>query len=519
MIELREVTFRYGASTEPSVRSFDLSVAPGEFVVLCGRSGCGKTTVTRLVNGLAPRFFEGELEGSVRLDGCALDELSMDEIVMRVGSVFQDPRSQFFTTDATSEIAFTCENLGMGRGELLERVARSSRELGADELLERSIFELSSGEKQRIAMASAHAHEPRVYVLDEPSANLDPDATAQLASVLGVLKQRGATIVVSEHRLGYLLDMLDRAVVIEQGENASELSAGELASLGEKDRARWGLRDPHADSRAVAEVGSGPRGECRMRGSEEAVRRNAALETGVARSPFLLEIDGLAFSYRRGAPVFDGVSFTAQAGDVIALVGRNGAGKSTLASVLCGLKKQAGGSIRLEGAELNAKRRRAASCFIMQDADYQLFAESVADELELGAGDAPDIGARVDKALAQLGLTEVGARHPASLSGGQKQRVTIGCALTRDSDLVFFDEPTSGLDGENMRRVGSLIRDLANAGKIVFVITHDFELVEECCTRTLRLADGCIVEDRPTELGRGLSVAGCGLHIGGAAEE
>lgn len=482
MIDIRNVEFRYASAVEPSLRGFDLAVAPGEFVVLCGRSGCGKTTATRLVNGLAPRFFEGELAGEVRLDGRDTAALSADEIVARVGSVFQDPRSQFFTTDATSEVAFTCENLGMPREELLDRVARTACELDVAGLLDRSIFGLSSGEKQRVALASARAFRPRLYVLDEPSANLDPEAAAQLARLLGRLKEQGATVLVSEHRLSYLRDLADRVVVMEQGRVSLELSGDELRSLGNEDAARLGLRSVYPERAAAA---GGRKGR---------VEDGSAGDGGDAP---LIEAAGVAFSYRRGAPVLRGVDFAARAGEVVAIVGRNGAGKSTLASVLCGLRKPGAGTVRVGGAARSARKLRALSSFVMQDADYQLFAESVADELRLGAEDVADADARAAEALERLGLAGLGQRHPASLSGGQKQRVTIGAALVRGSQLVFFDEPTSGLDGQSMRRVAATVRDLASGGRAVFVVTHDFELACACCTRVLHVEDGRIACDLP----------------------
>lgn len=476
MIEIRDVTFRYAGAEKPSLRSFDLTVKRGEFVLLCGRSGCGKTTATRLINGLIPRFYGGELSGCVRLDGRDISDLSPGEISSRVGSVFQDPRSQFFTTDTTSEIAFACENEGTPRNELLDRIALSSCEFDIVDLLDRSIFELSSGEKQRVAVASAHASRPAVYVLDEPSANLDPVATEQLAGVLRKLKGQGATIVVSEHRLSYLRDLVDRVVVIEDGEKAYEMTPAEMRSISMADAAKRGLRAVFPERVSVGEPAYSLPGD----------------------AP-LFEVGNLSFSYGRAARVLDDVGFTARSGEVIGLVGENGAGKSTLASVLCGLRKPTAGSICFDGRRMSARSLRRMASFVMQDADYQLFAESVHDELLLGMGDAADAGARAEQAIEQLGLSGLEDRHPASLSGGQKQRVTIGAAMVRDSKLVFFDEPTSGLDGGSMRCVAAMIADLGRAGCVAFVITHDYELACACCTRVLRIDEGRVASDVPVD--------------------
>lgn len=211
------MNFRYAAGDEAALTGFDLTIEPGQFVVLSGSSGCGKTTVTRLFNGLIPHFHAGELSGEVEVFGGRPAEQPMWETAAEVGSVFQNPRSQFFTTDPVSEIAFGCENLGMPAEVTHERVARAVRDFGLAGLADRSIFALSGGEKQRLACAATVAGEPRLYVLDEPSANLDHSATDRLSAIMKGWKRAGATVVVAEHRVSYLRDLLDRLIVLDRG--------------------------------------------------------------------------------------------------------------------------------------------------------------------------------------------------------------------------------------------------------------------------------------------------------------
>ena len=529
MIDIDQATFRYESAAAPSVRGVTLRVADGECVALVGPSGCGKTTVTRIANGLAPRFYEGDLDGGAAVDGVPVGQAESGALARLVGSVFQDPRSQFFTTDTTSEVAFACENVGLPRGEIIDRVVGAACSLGMADLLERDIFGLSSGQRQRIAIASASALLPGSLVLDEPSANLDMPATAELAAVIGRLKAQGRAVLVAEHRVWYLRDVVDRAIVMEGGRIVDELCRDELFRLSDGEARRRGLRSmrperlaiPQRESARRGEDGGPRRGEAGGRdedGEGGGPRRGEDGEGGGSRrggvgergAPVRLafEARGLRFSYRRGAPVLRGTSLRACGGEAIALTGPNGAGKSTLASVLCGLRRQSGGEVLLDGKRLSPARRRKESCFVMQDADYQLFAESVTEELRLGAriDDPAALDGRIGQTLADLDLDGLGGRHPASLSGGQKQRVTIGAAITKGARLMFLDEPTSGLDGDSMRRVAGIVRRLAGEGRIVFVITHDYEFALSCCTRAVRIEGGAVAADVPVRPDRAEAV-------------
>ena len=479
-IVLENVSFAYAGAQAPSVAGFGLSVAAGECVVLAGRSGCGKTTVTRTMNGLAPRFYEGTLSGRVSIGGRDVPSMGSADIACAVGSVFQDPRSEFFCTDTTSEVAFGCENLGMPREEVLSRTVGAARATGSLGLLERRIFGLSSGERQRVAIASAYACAPSVFVFDEPSANLDPEATLRLGRVVAQIVQDGHAVVVAEHRLGYLRDVASRVVVMEDGRAVAEILRSDLLGEDAPLRAR-GIRSVFPERLPVKD--------------------NAGDVPASARDAVRLDVEGVSYAYgrHRGAPnAVENVSFTACGGEVVGVVGRNGAGKSTLAGVLCGLREHRSGRILVDGARCNASARRRVASYVMQDADYQLFAESVARELRLGASvDGAELEALVARTCADLGLKGLEERHPASLSGGQKQRVTIGAAVTKGARIVCLDEPTSGLDGANMHRVARMVHDLACSGRIVFVVTHDYEFALACCTRILKVEGRTLAADVP----------------------
>jgi energy-coupling factor transport system ATP-binding protein len=472
VIDIKQVSFRYHEGRDESISSINLQIKKGQFVLLCGRSGCGKTTVTRLLNGLIPHFYEGSLQGAVFIEGQSINNMKLHQIAKRVGSVFQDPRSQFFTMDTTSEIAFSCENMGIERAEMVHRLNHTVDALKMEKLLERSIFKLSSGEKQKIAIASVYAGGPSVYVLDEPSANLDQQATAELREILCTLKETGYTVIIAEHRLYYLKDLVDRVIYMDEGRIAAEYDRQSFLSMSDTERVNKGLRCLYPEKLALQR-------------SDREVR---------TQEPFL-QLDGLCFGYEDSSQVLDGVCLKAGRGEIIGVTGLNGAGKSTFAKILCGLVGEQKGKVNINSVQAKAGERLKKAYFVMQDADYQLFTESVEAELGLGNEAMPLLTEKVEEILEALDLAPCRERHPASLSGGQKQRVTIAVSMVKGADLLILDEPTSGLDAENMRRVAAMLQKVAEEGKTVFVITHDYEFIVHTCTRILYLNGGKISDD------------------------
>ena len=542
MIELKNVTFTYhNAERSAGVYGIDLQISAGQVVLLCGLSGCGKTTITRLINGLAPAYYAGTLEGQVLIDGRDSASVTLYELSQKVGSVFQNPRSQFFSLDSTSEIAFGCENTGVPREEMYRRIGQVSRDLDMADLLDRNLFALSGGEKQKIACASAAAMQPAIFVLDEPSSNLDLRSIANLKAVIGKWKEQGKTVVIAEHRLYYLMEIADRVIYMENGRIIKDFPIAEFLQVDTEALHRKGLRSQKAmeytpgcirayqsgeilegifegspDEAFVyaptekspafdcASVESSPAPECAS--AEEAFVCDPAEEkppvfedTSVEKLPVFeryVTFSGLAFSYGKKR-VLDIPELKVPSGAVTGVLGFNGAGKSTLTRVICGLEKRAKGVLNDSGKSYTAKARLKKSYMVMQDVNHQLFTESVIEEVLLsrdsGNGSAEAARQKALDILRALNLSEFQEVHPMALSGGQKQRLAVASAIAADKEFLIFDEPTSGLDYAHMREVAENITRLARAGKTVFIISHDPELIAACCNYLIFMDGGKLV--------------------------
>ena len=460
MISIDNVSFGYGEAQE-TLSQVSAAIAPGECVLLCGASGCGKTTVTKLINGLIPAFTPGcRLEGRVEVDGLDPGTTPMYELARKVGSVFQNPKSQFFNLDTDSELAFGLENEGRTPEEIRKRVSDTVDALHLQELQARNIFSLSGGQKQLLAFGSVYAMGPEIFVLDEPTANLDQDAIARLHDQIAGLKRQGRTVVIAEHRLYFLTDLIDRALYLRDGVLERTFTREQFCALTDREREALGLR-------TLIPAG------CTL---------PAAAPAGAKEG---LSVEGLTCAYRKEPPVFQALSFSARPGEVVAITGPNGVGKTTLSRCLCGLIREQVGQIVLNGRPLNRKERQKAAFCVMQDVNHQLFSDSVWGECRMSAPDVPD--STLKGVLDSLHLLPFRERHPMSLSGGQKQRLAVATALLSEKPILIFDEPTSGLDYARMVEVSGVIRSLAQQGRIVLVVTHDQEFLQRACDRVLRL--------------------------------
>ena len=462
MVDLAINSFSYDSSNSVALKNIHTTFEEGSCIVLTGKSGCGKSTLLRLINRLIPTFYKGALDGNVVINNKNINEYSNDELVEKIGSVFQNPSSQFFNVDTESEIAFGCENLGLSRKELRRRVHGTAVLLGINHLLNKSIFSLSGGEKQIIAIASIYAMGVDVFLMDEPSANLDVEATKQLENIIGILKANGKTVIIAEHRLHYLRHLADRLIILDKGEFVDEIHGETIKSITTKTLHDKGLRAMVLEERMLCEA------------------------TANAKTSILVE--NLDIGYKNLSPVIEDFYECFGSGMINGIVGRNGRGKTTFAKCLCGMLKETGGTIAINGKPYTRKKRLGKIYMVLQNTTSQLFADSVIAELALAKRTSKeDCGYTDDEVLKMLDLLHLKIRHPMSLSGGEKQRLAIAVGIVQNAEAMVLDEPTSGLDYGNMLMVKGMLKKLKDKGKYVIVITHDQEFLTTVCDRVIEL--------------------------------
>lgn len=479
MIDCKSVSFQYDEAGKEQLKDCSFHVEQGECVVLCGRSGCGKTTITRIINGLIPKYFDGNLSGEICVNGEVIEDKELYELADQIGSVFQNPRTQFFNVDTDSEIMFACENKGLSEDKLQNIYESVVSELNLKKLQKRNIFELSGGEKQKIAFASVYALNPSVYVLDEPSSNLDIDSIYELKHYLEFVKSQGKTIVIAEHRLFYLIDIADRFIYLERGEIKKEYRKNELLSLDSDIRKGLGLRTLSFENELKMS-------EIMM------LSKTDKLEKMNVEKDDLLQLINITISRNKQILLSD-INAKVHTGEIIGILGMNGCGKTTLVRSLCGLHKEMSGDVIFNGRKMKQRDRMENSYLVMQDVNYQLFAESVYAECFLGMKNANE--ELVNQTLTNLDLYEEKDRHPATLSGGQKQRLSVAVGVMSGKPVLFFDEPTSGLDYDSMMQVAGIIGRLSKE-HIIFIVTHDYEFLQETATRIFMFENGKLTKDQ-----------------------
>lgn len=458
LLKIDDVSFSYDGNA--NLDSINLNVSKGEVILLCGESGCGKTTLTRFLNGLIPNFFDGKRSGEVYLHDKKISEMPIYEISSHIGSVFQNPKTQFFNVDTTSEIVFGCENLGFEKCEIERRLDSVVCDFKLNHLLDKSIFKLSGGEKQKIACASVSAVSPEIIVLDEPSSNLDSQSSWEFERIIKNWKSQGKTVIIAEHKLFFLGDVVDRAIFLRDGKIDAEWSGDEFKNINHR---KLGLRQLD-----LSNLGAN-RKDYYSSNTEFIELKNFRYEYGKTQ---VLNIDDLKLPKN----------------EIIAIIGKNGAGKSTFANCLCGLKRSCKGEALIDANTLKRKDLLKKSYMVMQDVNHQLFCESVIDEVLLSMDEENEQLAQ--SILENLNLLHLKDAHPMALSGGEKQRVAIASAIASKKEILIFDEPTSGLDLKNMMKVSENLVYLQKLGITSFIITHDFELIMQACSHILHLENG-----------------------------
>lgn len=516
-VEIRELGFRYKGTPERAVNNLNMSIAPGEFVVIMGASGAGKSTLCQALNGLIPHLTRGEMEGEVLVCGIPTRSTTVGEMARHVGMVFQDFEAQLFSTNVRLEVAFAPENFGLPREEIGRRVEDALRRVHLEGFDNRQPATLSGGQKQRLAIASVLAAGPTVLCLDEPTTDLDPVGKQEVFMIANALRSQNKTLVVVEHETPEALSAT-RVVLMEQGmilrdgpaedvlrevELFHEIRAMPLqipdlfCRLGYETSAR-----PLTVEKALAEFGENGL-------KVDAARHAGCVERDARRlenyGEPLIEISNLGHRYDNGFLAVDDVSFTVRRGEFVAVLGQNGSGKTTMIKHLNGLLRATSGRVGIVGrdaATSSVLELGEHIGYVFQNPDHQIFSDTVFDEVAFGlrkrSFEDEKINQRVTEALAAVGLAGFEQEDPFSLTKGQRQRVAVASVLSMRPDVLILDEPTTGLDYLEQRGMMELVRGLNEQGSTIIIVTHAMWVVCEFAHRVLVMKGGKLVEDGPT---------------------
>jgi len=452
MIEFKDLSYTYPGADRPALRDINLQINDGEFILITGESGSGKSTLLYTLNGLIPNLFGGELRGSVSINGLNLKEYPIRKISQFIGTVFQNPDNQIFMLRVEDDVAFGCENLLFQKDEIIRRRDLALKQLGLWNIRDREIFTLSGGQKQRLAIAGVYAMGPKIFLLDEPTTDLDEEGRWELLQILRELKQRSYTIILVEHQYEDLIPLADKIIHFKEG----QIMFG---------------ADPIPS------------------------RLNLKKRKNLHQSlPLALKIEDLWFSYGNH-PCLKGINLRIRKGECIALTGKNGSGKTTLFKAISGLLRPQRGKIIIDGL-LNPGTSDIVGKvgFLLQNPDEQLFTSSVEEEVSFGPKNL-GISVNIDEHLKLFGLEGYKGRHPQSLSRGERQKLALASILSMQPEIILLDEPTTGLDTKSWSKLMGIAYNLTFDGKTSIFSTHNRKAVEEFADRLIHLEKGEIIQD------------------------
>lgn len=483
---IKDLSFRYSSRSSFAVKNLDLSVFPGEVLLLAGSSGCGKTTLMRCINGLIPNAYKGELTGEILLYGQSVFDMKMSEISQKVGTILQDPERQILGTYVLNDVAFGLESLGLPREEIIPRVDNALKRMNISYLRDRETFGTSGGEKQKIALAGVLAMEPKILLLDEPLASLDPASACEALSIFRKLADEGFSVMIVEHRVEDVLAIHPERVIY--------MDEGEVTYQGDSKGLMWVV--DYKRIKLPADVVMQ-----RSRG-ETPPDFHPALRPHAGDKETLVEFDHVHFRYDEDLPfVLEDINLKIKANDVIAVLGHNGSGKTTMVKHVLGLLKPTKGRVLLEGQdtqEITVAMAAKSVGYVFQSPTQMLYAPTVAEELAFGPKNLGYSKEEIEDftrwAIETVNLEEELERPPLALSFGQQKRISIAAVLAMRSRILMMDEPTAGQDYWNYRAFMDGILQMPGFDSIVF-ITHDIDLALIYANRIIILYDGKIVSD------------------------
>ncbi|XQS91941.1 energy-coupling factor ABC transporter ATP-binding protein [Gardnerella sp. DNF01141] len=542
LLELKNVSFQYGTNRSENtlsvednkyvLNSVDLKIYPGEFVGIIGPSGSGKTTLASLFSGAIPHHYSGELLGSVKIAGQDTKNLALTNIACLIGSVIQDIDAQMVAANVEDELLFGLENFGVPHDEIPNRIASSLETVGISDLRNRDLDTLSGGQKQKVAIAAILALKPKVLVLDEPTCALDPVSSRMIFSILQNLNKKfGITIVVIEQKVALLSEYCNRLIVLSKGElvldapvslalkdiellrkvginyprtthlikqlqdeqicNPAELT------VGVEETVNTIVKTLRTDYSKLSNSNNSNNAESVLESHKEAFIK--ANNSDNSNKP-CLSINNVSFAYANGVKALKDVSFNANSGELIALIGRNGAGKTTITKIINGLLRPTEGSVAIDGIDTKSLRISQIAKYVstlFQNPDRQLCKETVLEEVTLSC---ILIGQNEDEAKAHameiIDELELDSKaSPFMLSRGQRQMVALAATVVTNPKILLLDEPTCGLDYKECMRIMQVVERLRKNGCCVIMVCHDMEVVLDYATRLITINDGKLIID------------------------
>lgn len=536
IIEMKDVSFSYGASSQVALDHVSLSVREGEFVGVIGPAGSGRSTLAAVLSGAIPHHFHGQLYGATYVQGLDTCEATLTDISSVVGSVLQDIDAQMVASVVEDEMLFGMENFGVPHDQIEQRLVQTLETVGIADLRHREIATLSGGQKQKVAIAAILAMDPRVLVLDEPTAALDPAATQLVYDTLRrINRERGVTVVVMEQKVAMLSEYCDRVMVMDAGKIVFSGAPHEVFAHGEELR-RIGCDSPRVTriyNRLVADgvvsTGSpclnvseaeqliaralGGRETAAAGSAKAAVVSEAALPASSPHAPAprpkaegakpAVSFEDVCFSYPGGGASVQNLELAVFPGELVGVVGQNGAGKTTLTKLLNGLLKPSSGVVTVAGLdtrEAPVSRIAAHLSTLFQNPDRQICRETVLDEVAFGlvltGTPQEEARERAQRVIERFGLPAEEA--PFSLSRGQRQKIALASVVVMEPEVIVLDEPTSGLDYRECMTVMETVSEMAERGSAVIMVCHDMEVVSDFAERLVVMAQGRILGRGPT---------------------
>lgn len=507
IIEFNDFTFKYRVQAKPTLKNINLTIYEGEKVLIVGPSGSGKSTLAHCINGLTPFYYQGTSTGSLKVMGKETKDMGIFEMSKMVGTVLQDPDSQFIGLTVAEDIAFKLENDCVPQSKMKAMVEKVSKLVGIEKQLDAAPYSLSGGQKQRVTLAGVTVEDIDILLFDEPLASLDPATGKSAIELIEQIKnETKKTIVIIEHRLEDVLHCdVDRIIVMNEGCIVADMTADEL--VASNILVESGIREPlyitalrYAGVTITEDMKAGniqtlDISKCKT--NLDKWHKDNSSNNEIKEENILLELKDISFQYEKNKPILKDISFKVNKGEMVSIIGKNGAGKSTISKLICGFYKPTSGQILLNNRDIgddSIKERAERIGMVMQNPNQMISKTMIFDEVALGLRfrgiPEEEVKTRVYETLKVCGLYEYRNWPISALSFGQKKRVTIASILVLNPEILILDEPTAGQDFKHYNEIMEFLLELNNKGVTIIMITHDMHLMLEYTNRAIVLADG-----------------------------